>query len=74
MKAREGLLIRGCDDRTRSNGFQLEDGRLKLNTRKKFFIVRVVKYWHRLSRGVVYSLSLETLEIRLDETLSNLVE
>ena len=59
MKAREGLLIRGCDDRTRSNGFQLEDGRLKLNTRKKFFIVRVVKYWHRLPREAVDGPTLE---------------
>ena len=41
-----------------------------MDKRKKFFTVKVMRHWHRLSRGVVYSLSLETLEIRLDETLS----
>ena len=38
------------------------------------FIIRVVKHWNRLARGVVDALSLETLKVRLDGTVSNLME
>lgn len=50
----------GCDDRTKSNGFQLEDGRLKLNIRKKLFIVSMVKHWYRLPKEAVDIPTLET--------------
>ncbi|KFW65284.1 hypothetical protein AS28_02204, partial [Pygoscelis adeliae] len=67
------LLSRACCDRTRGNGFKLKGGRFRLDRRKKFFALRVVKHWHRLPREVVDAPSLETLKVRLEGTLSNLI-
>jgi len=50
-----------------------ERGRFRLDTRKKFFAMRVVKHRHRLPREVVDAPSLETFKARLDGALSNLV-
>ncbi|KFR01048.1 hypothetical protein Y956_01783, partial [Nipponia nippon] len=55
------------------NGFKLKEGRFKLDIRKKFFTVRVVKHWHRLPREVVDAPSLAVFKARLDGALSNLV-
>jgi len=67
------LFNRDCCDTTRGNGFKLEEGRFRLDIRKKFFTVRVVKHWNGLPREVVDAPSLETLKVRLDGALSNLV-
>ncbi|KFV18970.1 hypothetical protein N340_03172, partial [Tauraco erythrolophus] len=55
------------------NGFKLKEGRFRLDIRKKFFPLRVVKHWNRLLREAVDASSLELFQARLDEALSNLV-
>jgi len=72
-KAGEGLFTRACNDRTRGNGFKLEEGRFRLDIRKKFFTLRVVRHRHRLPREVVAAPSLAVFKVRLDGALSNLV-
>ena len=72
-KAGEGVFTRACSDRTRGNGFTLKEGRFRLDVRKKFFTVRVVRHWNRLPTGVVDAPSLEVFKARLDGALSNLV-
>jgi len=49
----------------RENGFKLEERRLRLDMRKKFFTVRVVRLWNRLPSEVVDAPSLEPLKARL---------
>jgi len=68
-----GLFSRTCSDRTKSNGFKLQEGRCRLDIRKKFFTMRLVRHCNRLPREVVDIPSLEVCKAGLDGTLSNLV-
>ena len=58
--------VRGCSDRVRGKGFKLKKTRIRLDIGKKFFTQRVVKHWHRLSRGAVDAPSLEVFKARLE--------
>ncbi|KGL90047.1 hypothetical protein N301_04743, partial [Charadrius vociferus] len=55
------------------NGYKLEEGRFRLNIRRKFFTLRIVSHWKRLPREIVEAPSLEVFKARLDVALGNLV-
>jgi len=61
-----------CSNRRRSDGFNLKEGRFRLDIRKKFFTIRVVKHWNRLPREVVDAPFLEVFKVGLVGALSNL--
>ena len=46
---------------------------VRLDIRKKFFTLRVLKLWPRLPSEVVNAPSLGTFQARLDRALSNLI-
>jgi len=56
----------------RENGFKLEEGRFRLDIRKKIFTARVMRHWNRLPSEVVNTPYLEAFKARLDGTLHNL--
>ena len=44
------LFSRACCSRTSGKGFKLKVGRFRLDIRKKYFTMMVVKHWNRLPR------------------------
>ncbi|PKU40386.1 hypothetical protein llap_9317 [Limosa lapponica baueri] len=68
------LFRRTYCDKTRGNVFKLKEARFRLDIRKKFFTMTVVKHRNRLTRVVVDAPSLETFKARLDRALTNMVQ
>ena len=52
-KERDRFFSRVCCDGTMGNSFKLKEGRYRLDIRKKFVTIRVVRQWHRLPREAV---------------------
>jgi len=72
-KDEEGLFTRARSDGMRGNSFKLNEGRFKLDIRRKCFTRRVVRHWIMLPREAVDAPSLAVFKARLDGTLSNVV-
>ena len=51
---------------------ETKEGKLKLDSKKKFFTQRVVRHRHRLPRKAVHAGYLEVFKARLDGTLGRL--
>ena len=78
LKGPTGKLVRDCLSGSvvtgqRGNGFKLKEGRFRLDVRRKFFTVRVVRHWNRLPREAVDASSLAVFKARLDGALGNVV-
>ncbi|KFR11170.1 hypothetical protein N306_06963, partial [Opisthocomus hoazin] len=55
------------------NGFKLKEGRFRLDIRKKFFTMRVVRHWNRFPGEAVDAPFLEVFKAGLGGALSSLV-
>jgi len=78
LKGPTGRMERGCSQECvvigqGGEGSKPKEDRFRLDIRKKFFPVRVVKHWPRLPREAVDAPSLAVFKARLDGALSNLV-
>lgn len=62
-----------CSDRARGNGLKVEESRFRLDIRRKFFNVMMVRYWNRLPMEVVDVPFWEVFKARLEGALSSLI-
>jgi len=60
-------------EKVRGNGYNLLLWRFQLDTKGKFFTMRIISHWNNLPREVVGSPTLDTFKIQLDRVLSHLV-
>lgn len=67
-----GFFSKVTSDRIRENGLKLEMSWGNLH-RKNFFTERFIKYWNRLLREVVESVSLESLKRCSDVAVKDMV-
>jgi len=72
VEAEDRLFNGVLYDRTRGNCLKPKEERFRLDIRKKFFTIRVVRYWHRLPRKVLDDPSLKAFKPRLDRAMDNL--
>jgi len=63
---RDWLFTQSNSVRTRGNGFELEEGRFRLDVGNNFFTQRVARHWHRLPRKTVYASCLGVFKARLE--------
>ena len=61
-KDEDRVFTKACGDRTRGNGFKLQEGRFRFDIRQKLFTMRAVRDWKRLPREVVGAPSLESVQ------------
>ena len=67
------LFERVGNSRTRGNGFNLKEGRFRLDIRERFFTERVVRCWNSCSKRLWMPCpSLEVFKARLDGALGSL--
>lgn len=59
----EGHFTGACSDRTRVSNW------MRVDVRRKFFIINVVRYWYRLPREAANASPPEMLKVRLDGVL-----
>ena len=72
-KEGDRLVSRVFCDWTRRDGFKQKEGKCRLGIRQKVFMIRAVRHWNRSLGEVVGAPSLESLKVRLEQSLNNLI-
>lgn len=67
------IFISFHSDRTRSNRCNLKEGKSRLEIRRKFFTVKMMRHWNRLPSEAVGIATLAGFKDRMDKPLSYLV-